>query len=63
MILIYYLNNSISNETSQYNNIMNETRLNYSKIEKLKTSQYIYLAIESNKSFILEIIVQKFSEN
>ena len=57
------LNYSIPNETSQYSNIKNQTRLNYIKIEKLNTSQYIYVAVESKKSFLLEIMAQKFSEN
>ena len=61
--IINDLNNSIPNETSQYINIKNGTRLNYIKIEKLNTSQYIYVAVESKKSFLLEIIAQKFSEN
>ena len=61
--IIQDLNNSIPNETSQYSNIKNETRLNYIKIEKLNTSQYIYVAVESKKSFLLEIMAQKFSEN
>ena len=61
--IINDLNNSIPNETSQYINIKNGTRLNYIKIEKLNTSQYIYVAVESKKSFLLEIMAQKFSEN
>ena len=58
---IEYLNNSIPNMNSSYNNNNNE--LDFINILNLELNKYIYISVESNSKSTIEIITQKISPN
>ena len=58
---IEYLNNSIPNMNSTYNN--NNTELDFINILNLESNKYIYISVESNSKSTIEIIAQKISPN
>ena len=58
---IEYLNNSIPNMNSTYNN--NNTELDFFNILNLESNKYIYISVESNSKSTIEIIAQKISPN
>ena len=57
------LQNLIPNKSSKYINKINDTKVNFIRIENVSYEQYIYISIETNKETLLEILSQEISEN
>ena len=58
---IEYLNDSIPNMNSTYNN--NKIELDFINILNLESNKYIYISVKSNSKSTIEIIAQKISPN